>query len=68
MRTILKYILLLLSIFAQAGVIFYVFIDLSQAWLMAGVYVIALFLLFVILITERRKEKREEEVYVNRDY
>lgn len=63
-----KYSLIALAAISQLAGIVFLFIEMSTALLLFGVYGISLVVLLLIFIRERRIEKKEEINYDDCDY
>ncbi|TWI56018.1 hypothetical protein [Halalkalibacter nanhaiisediminis] len=63
-----KYLLIVLAVIGQLSGIVLSFIKLEWALMMFSVYGIALIVLLVVFILDRKKEKKEEINYDDCDY
>ncbi|MCC3355392.1 hypothetical protein [Bacillus sp. REN16] len=68
MRTIAKYIVLMIAIVGQIVGIVFLFIDISKALTFYVFYMVAIVLLFALLVWERKREKEEDGENDYRDY
>ncbi|MCH1627069.1 hypothetical protein [Fredinandcohnia quinoae] len=68
MKNKAKYIVMMVATVGQIIGIIFLFVNLKAALLFYVCYIIAIILLFVLLIRERIKEKREDDQNDYRDY
>ena len=63
-----KYLLIILAVIGPVSGIFVFFINLEWALLLFSIYGIALIILLVVFVLDRKKEKQEEINYDDCDY